>query len=370
MEEKGNGDSPGRHLRRSRLGAGAAAVMALVLALAAVLELIEPEAAVEGCGALAALVLAFYVLMRSGFSRRFADPGMVAAQLAAAFLLLAYLTYRAEDTPAAISVLYLVAMLYGVLRLERTTLIVLSIVALVAHGTAIFLLIDHGHRINLAASWTQFGALALALFWFAYLSGAVLRLRARLSEAHRALHDLAADARDKASRDPLTGAFHRHHLVEALEREVSRADRVGKPLSVARLDLDRLRAVNEDYGHAAGDAVLRRFAAVAHGVIRDVDVFGRYGGKEFLLVMPDTDLKGALIAAERMRAALEREYLPELRGERRVTCTIGIAQHRKGGSATHLLGRAESALNLGKAAGRDRIVGLGEDGRPLAAEAR
>lgn len=343
--------------------------MALVLALAAVLELIGPAVAVEGCIALAALVLVFYMLLRSGFSRRFADPALIAAQLAAAFLLLAYLTYRTGDAPAVIAVLYLVAMLYGVLRLGQTALVVLALMALVAHGTAIFLLIDHGHPVRLAAAGTQFGALALALFWFAHVSGTVLRLRTVLSDAHVRLQELAREADDRASRDPLTGAFHRRHLIETLEREVARADRVGKALSVARLDLDRLRAVNEDYGHAAGDAVLRRFAAAAQGAIRDVDVFGRYGGKEFLLVMPDTDLKGAVIAAGRVRTALEREYLPELRGERRVTCTIGIVQHRKGGSAAHLLGRAEGALNLGKAAGRDRIVGLGEDGTPLAVQA-
>ncbi|MGH8706137.1 MAG: GGDEF domain-containing protein [Burkholderiales bacterium] len=370
MEEKGNGAAHAPHLRRSYLGAGAAAVMALVLALAAVLELIEPEVAAEGTIALAALVIAFYGLLRSGFSLRFSDPSLTAAQLAAAFLLLAYLTYRTEDAPAALAVLYLVAMLYGVLRLERMALVVLAAVALVAHGTALFMLIDHGHRIQLVAAWTQFGALAAALFWFAYCAGSVLRLRAHLAEAHRRLHDLAQESKDKASRDALTGAFHRHHLIEALEREVSRADRVGKPVSVARVDLDRFRSVNDEFGIAAGDKVLKRFATVAHGAIRDVDVFGRYGGKEFLLIMPDTDLKGAVIATERLRAALEHEYFSDLRGKRRITCTIGVSQHNMGKNASLVLGRAETALNYGRAAGRDRIIALGEDGKPFPLEGR
>jgi diguanylate cyclase (GGDEF)-like protein len=208
----------------------------------------------------------------------------------------------------------------------------------------------------------------LALFWFAFAAGTVQRLRAHLAEAHGRLHDLAEEARDKASRDALTGAFHRHHLMEALEREVSRAERVGKPLSVARVDVDRFREVNERFGHDAGDAVLKRFAAVAQRAIRDVDVFGRYGGKEFLLIMPDTDLQGALIAAGRLRGALEREPFPELRGERRVTCTIGLSQHGKGEIPARVLGRAEAGLNYGKAAGRDRVIALGPDGRPLADE--
>lgn len=207
MEDKGiEGAS---HWRRSLLGTGSVAVMALVLALAAVLELIEPEVAAEGCIALALLADVFHAALRTGYSARFSDAGFISAQLVAVFLLLAYLTYRTEDTPSAIPVLYLVAMLHGALQLDRTRLAVLAAVALVTHGTALFMLIDHGHRINLAAVWTQFGALALALAWFTFAAGTVLRLRARLTEAHRRLHDLAGEANERASRDALTGTYHR-----------------------------------------------------------------------------------------------------------------------------------------------------------------
>ena len=354
MEEKAKEGT--RYWRRSLLGTGSVGVMALVLALAAVLELIEPEVAAEGCVGLAALAGVFYGMLRTRFSARFSDAGFVSVQLAAAFLLLAWLTYRAEDTPSAISVLYLVAMLYGVLQLDRTRLAILAAVALVAHGTALFMLIDHGHRINLAVAWTQFGALALAFAWFTYAAGVVLRLRARLSEAHRRLHDLAAEANHRASRDALTGSYHRHHLMEALEREIARAERVGKPLSVARSDLDRLGSLNEIHGHAAGDIALKRFTQAAASALRDVDVFGRYGGKEFLILMPDTDLNGAIIAAERVRAAVAREPVPEVQGRRHLSCTVGVAEHRKGENTRLVLARAEANLNLGKAAGRDRVV--------------
>jgi hypothetical protein len=102
------------HWRRSLLGIGSVAIMALVLALAAVLGLIEPEVAVEGCIALAALAGIFHGLLRFGVSSRFSDAGFVAAQLAAVFVLLAWLTYRAGDIPSVIPVLYLVAMLYPI----------------------------------------------------------------------------------------------------------------------------------------------------------------------------------------------------------------------------------------------------------------
>ncbi len=343
--------------------------MALVLTLAAVLGLIEAEVAVEGCIALGALAGIFYAMLRFGYSERFSAAGFVVAQLAAVFVLLAWLTYRAEDTPSAISVLYLVAMLYGMLQLDRTRLAILAAVALVTHGTALFMLIDDGHRINLAAAWTQFGALVLALAWFTYAAGIILRLRARLAEAHRKLHDLGLAANERASRDTLTGVYQHRHLMEALEREISRAERIGKPLSIARVDLDWLGSVNQIHGHAAGDIALKRFTAAAAGALRDIDIFGRYGGKEFLIIMPDTDLEGAVIAAERVRSAVAREPVPEVQGRKHLGCTLGVAEHRKGENTRLAIGRAESGLNYAKAAGRDRVVALDPDGKPVVARA-
>lgn len=359
-----------QHWRRSLLGFGSVAVMALVLALAASLGLVEAEVAVEGCVAFAALAGIFHALVRFGYSARFSDADSISAQLAAVFVLLAWLTYRVEDTPSAISVLYLVAMLYGMLQLGRSRLAVLASVAVVTHGTALFMLIDHGHRINLAAAWTQFGALVLAFAWMVYAAGVILRLRARLSEANRKLHELGLDANERASRDTLTGVYHHRHLMDALEHEIARSERVGKPLSIARVDLDWLGSINETHGPAAGDIALKRFTEAAAGALRDVDIFGRYGGKEFLALMPDTDLQGAVIAAERIRAAVGREPLPEVRGRRHLSCTLGVAEHRKGENTRLVIGRAEASLNYAKAAGRDRVIALGADGKPVHAGAR
>jgi len=330
--------------------------MALVLALAAVVELISPAAAAEGCIALAVLAGACYGLLRTGHGARFSDAAFVSGQLVAAYLLLAWLTFRTDAAPAVMPALYLLALLYGALQLDRTRLVVVGAIALVTHGTALFLLIDHGHKIDLAAAWTQFGALALAFAWLIYAAGVVLRLRARLAQAHRRLHDLAEQARERESRDALTGAYNRSYLIDALEREIARAERIGKALSIARVDLDRLGAVNETHGHAAGDIALKRFTQAAAGALRDVDVLGRYGGKEFLILMPDTDLGGAVIAAERVRSAVARELLPEVEGRRHLSCTIGVAEHRKGENTRLVLARAEAHLNLGKAGGRDRVV--------------
>lgn len=358
------------HLQRAVLGVGVAAVMALVLALAALLELFDAEVAAEGCIALAVLVGAFYALLRSGRFLRSADPSLATSQLVALYVLLAYLTFRTADTPAALSVLYMVATLYGVLRLEAQRLVAIVIIALVLHGVAIFMLIDRGHRLDLGAAWTQFGALVLGMLWSAWAASAVSRLRSGVAEAHGKLHQLAEEAREKASRDALSGAYHRHSLIEALEREASRASRTGNLLCLARADLDGLRAVNDHFGTAAGDSVLVRYVQVAHRVARDVDTFGRWGGKEFLLIMPDTGYAKAIIGAERLRAAVEREEFPEVKGEWRVTTSVGLAQYRKGENLALVLDRAEAALNYAKAAGRNRVIAFDEDGKPVAAEVR
>lgn len=296
--------------RRSLLGVGTVAVMALVIALAAVLDLIDADVAVQACVGLAVIAAVSIAVARTNYHARFSDATFIAAQMVAVFLLLAWLTIRAEDTPAAIAVLYLVAMLYGVLQLGRARLASVAAVALVTHGTAIFVLIDQGVRINLAASWTQFGALVLALAWFTYAAGMVIRLRERLSEAHGRLHDLAQEAEDRARRDSLTGVFHHHHVMESLQREIARAERLGKPLSVARIDLDGLGELNAAHGPGEGDAALKRFVTAVMRALRNVDVLGRYGGNEFVALMPDTDIHGAIIAAERIRISRWRAKSP------------------------------------------------------------
>jgi diguanylate cyclase (GGDEF)-like protein len=196
----------------------------------------------------------------------------------------------------------------------------------------------------------------LTFAWFTYAAGVVLRLRARLAQAHGKLHDVAEHARERESRDALTGAYNRAYLIDALGARDLALERVGKPLSIARVDLDHLGAVNAAHGHAVGDIALKRFAQAAGSALRDVDHLGRYGGKGFLILMPDTDLGGAVIAAERVRASVAREPVPEVEGRRNLSCTVGVAEHRKGENTRLLLGRAEAHLNLGKAGGRDRVV--------------
>jgi diguanylate cyclase len=294
------------------------------------------------------------------------DPATVTAwRLAVVFLALSGVTRAMPSIPSVVPLLYAAVMLYAVLRLDRSRLAILAALAVVTHGVALFMAIDAGVKANAVDALLQAGVLALVLAWFVYAAGWVLELRARLTEARGRLHDLQLEADERASRDALTGVYHHRHLMDALEREIARAERIGKPLCIARVDLDWLGSVNQAHGAAAGDIALKRFTVAALEALRDVDVFGRYGGKEFLALLPDTDLQGAVIAAERVRAAVNREPLPEVKGRRHLSCTLGVAEHRKGENTRLVIGRAEAALNFAKAAGRDRVVALGPGDQPV-----
>ncbi|MFI1191925.1 diguanylate cyclase [Micromonospora sp. NPDC020750] len=157
--------------------------------------------------------------------------------------------------------------------------------------------------------------------------------------------------------DPLTGLWNYRYLRESIRREVERASRFGRMLSVLALDLDRFKTVNDTWGHAAGDAVLAEFARRLRGEIREVDLAFRQGGEEFVLLLPETDARGATIVAERLGAAV-RDTPVALDGPGGVTIgvtvSVGIAvypDHATTGQ--QVLDAADAALYAAKAAGRD-----------------
>lgn len=163
--------------------------------------------------------------------------------------------------------------------------------------------------------------------------------------------------------DPLTGLWNYRYLRESIRREVERASRFGRMLSVLALDLDRFKDVNDTYGHAAGDAVLAEFARRLRDEIREVDLAFRQGGEEFVVLLPETDARGAAIVAERLGAAIrDSPILAEAHSATSgagpvpiaVTVSIGIAVHPDHATTgQQVLDAADDALYAAKAAGRD-----------------
>jgi len=158
-------------------------------------------------------------------------------------------------------------------------------------------------------------------------------------------------------KDPLTGLYNRRYLEEALEKEIARCRRAGKPLAVAMCDIDHFKPFNDTYGHDGGDALLKAFAVTLQQGARREDVVCRYGGEEFTLILPETDGETARRRLEQLReavAAMRVEHLGEML--ERVTVSIGLALLDKhGGSPPELLRAADGALYRAKASGRNRV---------------
>lgn len=178
-----------------------------------------------------------------------------------------------------------------------------------------------------------------------------------LEDRNRRAVEAATEELARLSRtDALTGLANRGHFDATVRREVERSIRHGHPLTLALLDLDRFKAVNDVHGHVVGDRVLRRTAAALARTSRVHDLAARIGGEEFALILPDTDVAGGQALAERARAALGAAPGVTGVGEVVVTASAGVAQLRAGEGAEGLYARADAALYAAKAAGRDRTV--------------
>ena len=176
-----------------------------------------------------------------------------------------------------------------------------------------------------------------------------------ITAMHRAQEKLSSvneRLRHEAETDGLTGIANHRALLQRLIHEVRLASRTDAPLSIALFDVDFFKRVNDTYGHLVGDTVLTEVGKCLAAGIRDVDVVGRYGGEEFLVIMPGTSLANAATIADRLRQAVAECEFPE---GVRVTISAGVAESR-GHGHTDLIGLADARLYLAKEAGRNRVV--------------
>jgi len=189
-----------------------------------------------------------------------------------------------------------------------------------------------------------------------------VRLRAgrRIVELQAELLKTREELREQATHDSLTRIWNRPAILEILQREVERAVRENVPVSVVMVDLDHFKAINDSHGHVAGDAVLCEAVRRMQISMRRYDAIGRYGGEEFVVVLPATNLEGAHAVAEAIRTALAEQALPHPRSGvgPLVTMSIGIATAvpDAGNSIEDLIAAADRALYAAKSAGRDRCV--------------
>jgi diguanylate cyclase (GGDEF)-like protein len=168
-----------------------------------------------------------------------------------------------------------------------------------------------------------------------------------------------ASVKTVASTDPLTGLWNRRYFDENLQRVGLETDRFGGSCALVIADIDHFKSVNDTYGHEAGDAVLRAVAAVMRDLVRTTDICARIGGEELCVILPQTELQGAMELAERLRAQIEALVVRFQGKELRVTSSFGVSTYEaQGGEAvrTGLFKDADKALYRAKAGGRNQVV--------------
>ena len=201
------------------------------------------------------------------------------------------------------------------------------------------------------------------------------RLVENLSESHAQMKQLNTELRKNnaalqkalekistmATRDELTNSHNRRYLMEFLAREKSRADRTSSVFSLAVIDLDYFKRVNDTYGHIVGDDVLKQVVKLIQRHVRATDCFARFGGEEFALVYSATELEEAQQSAERLRQEISATPLTCDSFSIYTSVSIGIAEFRPGEDVAELLRRADQALYVAKSGGRDRVMVLSRD---------
>lgn len=164
---------------------------------------------------------------------------------------------------------------------------------------------------------------------------------------------LEEELHQQAFFDRLTELANRRHMEEALDREMERARRYDTSLSLMLIDIDHFKSVNDEHGHEVGDEVLARFARLVEGQLRDADLLGRWGGEEFLILLPHTQLEQALEVGERIRNAVSRAAFPTVGS---LTLSGGLTEYRGGEPRRDLIQRVDAALYTAKTAGRNRLA--------------
>ena len=304
------------------------------------------------------LLSVFVVLSEAHFSDRFEDHYLTIYQVAGHVALqLCFLLAAPQIGFVFLSVVFLI---FGFGALRMTSRQAITSWTLTMLGLApIFLFTSTPIGLPITTQTERLAAmlsfvLTIGQCAFVGLYGSTMRKMLydrsfELKAAYKRIEELA-------ELDELTGASNRRSIMRMLEEEIARSNRSGSPCSIALIDLDWFKRINDAYGHPTGDEVLRTFSITSFANIRSVDRFGRYGGEEFLLVLPDMDTGRAVQALDRLRTIIAELDWSAFSPGMQVTISAGVATLRANETSDTFLARADGALYAAKAQGRNRIT--------------
>jgi diguanylate cyclase len=331
-----------------------AAILLLYAWAGTVPAMIGPAFGICGLGSVAC----FIALSEAGINDRFSDHYFVLQQsIVSVVIMLAFAWLAPEVGVLFLSTLFVVFSFSALRSTPQQTAIAWTVMALGL--AALFLLTDKPvsvpHQTYLERFTTML-AFALTIGRCMFLGIFASSLRESLYKRGVQLKEAYKRIEELAELDELTGAFNRRCIMRMLDDEIARAHRARTPFSVALIDLDWFKRINDAYGHPTGDEVLRTFAITVFANIRNIDRFGRYGGEEFLLILPDTPRDAAARILDRQREIIAELDWSAFSPGMQVTISAGVATLAPEEAADALLARADGALYKAKAQGRNRIA--------------
>lgn len=307
------------------------------------------------CGVTSTLV--FLVLSETGFNDRFADHYLTVAQGFCSSTIMLGSIYFAPEVGFAFCLIFFLVFGFATLRTTAWQAALLWTYATFGLAAAI-LLADRPIGLP-TASWLE--RTATLLFLITSLGRCVsmglfaIAMREALYKRGKELKAAYERIEELAQLDELTGALNRRFVMKELDDELLRGVRSGRPCSVALIDLDWFKQINDTFGHPAGDEALRTFAITIFANIRGIDKFGRYGGEEFLLVMPDTQQEVANRTLDRLREIIAGLDWAAISPNMTVSMSAGVTSVRVNDTTDTVLHRADRALYHAKERGRNRV---------------
>ncbi|MBP6764150.1 MAG: GGDEF domain-containing protein [Rubrivivax sp.] len=319
-----------------------------LLALAAAFGMMDMERLIVVAAVFVAINGGFLLIFRLGWNLRFADPSLTQAQVVGAAGSVAMILVLGEQLHMVAVPFYSTLFVFAMLRLRPREMVLAEGIVLLTYFIAFALRIQlYGERLDMRVEAIHAILMVGCTAWFAVAANFISQLRTRLRESVQTIEHLA-------SRDALTNTWNRRHLDTLLAAELARKQRWGGALCVALVDLDHFKSINDRFGHLVGDAVLNRVAHAMQAQLRSTDQLGRFGGEEFLILLPGAELDDARTCVERLLLGVSSlNVLPDEQG--RVTVSIGLAQCQSGETSDALLFRVDQAMYRAKHDGRNRV---------------
>jgi diguanylate cyclase (GGDEF)-like protein len=300
--------------------------------------------------------LSLTLMIRLGINHHFSDPSMTREMVIWSILTLLITVFFMDQFRPLMMMYFPIILLYGAFSMTPNQYRATAALMILGYITVVLILFKlYPNRLKIEDEFIVALVFALVIVAFSFVCNQISLLRKRLHLRNAELATALDRIEHMAITDELTGLINRRHMMYLLKQHKAIADRGGIRFCVCFFDIDRFKRINDNMGHHVGDIVLKRFSSEIQSQLRASDLFARFGGEEFVFVAVGVDLKGANIAANRIRKAIEALSFKDVAQNLTVTVSGGLAQFRCNEKIESVLSRADQALYLAKNRGRNCI---------------